>query len=187
MARATIVTLTDLETTGLEWQEGHEIIQLAAIKLIHPVDDPFNPRVMENGVLEIKVMPTIEVPEEATKINGYNSDVWAKEAVSLDKALLKYFSFLEWTNFGGQNPHFDKTFLEVAASKCGLKWPRMQGYRLVAVEILAWPLFLRGEIPNVKQETLAAYFNLGEQTHDALDDIKQSAEIYKRLLQMSKP
>jgi hypothetical protein len=61
----------------------------------------------------------------------------------------------------------------------------MQGYRLVAVEMLAWPLYLNGKIPNVKQESLVEYFGLGKQTHDAWDDILQCAEIYRRLVRHS--
>ncbi len=181
LKKSQILAFTDTETSGLNPFED-EIIQIAAIKVIHPKDDPCNIAFVDGGRLEIKIKPTKQVPEEVAKINGYDPEVWDREGVTLDEAMLKYLKFIEWTNFCGQNPHFDKGFLECAALKCELPWPRMQGYRLVAVEMMAWPLFLSGKIENVKQETLARYFDLGEQTHDAMDDVEQSIEIYRRLL-----
>lgn len=176
MSLPTYVTFTDTETSGLDEREN-EIIQIAAIKVVHR---GLSVEIVDE--LEVKVMPTKPVPPEVAKLNGYSADIWEKKAVSLDDALVKYFRMLTNTNFGGQNPAFDKRFLDEAARKVGLPWPKMAGYRLVAVEILAWPLFLLGKIPNVKQETLAGYFNLGKQTHDALDDVRQSVEIYRKLL-----
>jgi DNA polymerase III epsilon subunit-like protein len=78
---------------------------------------------VEKGRFEAKIFPTKEVPEEVAKLNGYDPEVWAREAVSLDEAMLKYFKFLMWSNFGGQNPAFDKGFLLKAAEKCQLPWP----------------------------------------------------------------
>ena len=122
------------------------------------------------------------MPPEVAKLNGYDPEVWEKEAISREEAMQKFSDFVMWTNFGGQNPAFDKGFLLQEFKKCGIEWPRMQGYRLIATEMLAWPLLLAGKIPNVKQETLVRYFKLGEQTHDALDDVRQCVEIYRRLI-----
>jgi DNA polymerase-3 subunit epsilon/ATP-dependent DNA helicase DinG len=175
-----IISFVDTETTGLDSEED-EIIQIAVVKAVHPAGSS-DLHFIENGTMEIKVLPTQKVPAEVAKLNGYNDEVWAKEGVPLDKAMLRFLKFIEWTNFAGQNPAFDQAFLKASAKRCKLPWPRMQGYRLIAVEMLAWPLLLAGKIPNVKQETLVKYLGLGEQTHDALDDVRQCAQIYSRLI-----
>lgn len=175
-----IISFVDTETTGLD-PEVDEVIQIAVIKVVHP-ENSTSVHLIEGGEMEIKVLPTRPVSPEAAAINGYSEAVWREEAVSLDVAMLRFLKFIEWTNFGGQNPAFDNAFLKASAKRCNLPWPRMQGYRLVAVEMIAWPLFLAGKIPNVKQETLVKYLGLGEQTHDALSDIRQAVQIYSRLI-----
>jgi DNA polymerase III epsilon subunit-like protein len=178
--KPTVISFVDTETTGLD-PANEDIIQIAVMKVMHlPGSTEVIP--VEEGTLEMKILPTKPVPAEAAAINGYKEEVWAAEAIPLAEAMEKFFKFIEWTNFGGQNPKFDKVFLEEAAKRCNLQWPRMSGYRLVAVEMLAWPLFLAGKIRNVKQETLAEYLGLGKQTHDAFDDIRQSVQIYSRLI-----
>jgi DNA polymerase III epsilon subunit-like protein len=89
---------------------------------------------------------------------------------------------LEWSSFGGQNAQFDYRHIDEELHRQGLDWPRMKNYTLYSVEMLARPLYLVGLLSDVKQETMAAYFNLGKQTHDALDDVRQSVQIYRKLL-----
>jgi DNA polymerase III epsilon subunit-like protein len=181
MTKPQCICFTDTETTGLDPYDD-EIIQIAAIKVMHHPEDPAKVVRLDNCTMELKIKPTKPVPPEVAKLNGYDPEVWEKEAVSLEEAMEKYEKFVMWTNFGGQNPAFDKAFIMQAFKKCGIDWPRMQGYRLIATEMLAWPLLLTGKIPNVKQETLVNYFKLGKQTHDALDDVEQCVEIYTRLI-----
>jgi DNA polymerase III epsilon subunit-like protein len=181
MKKSQIISFCDTETGGLDFLE-HELLQIAVVKAIHPKDDPANIQLLEGGCREWKIKPTKPVDPAAAALNGYDPEVWEREARPLDEVMLEFLPFIEWTNFGGQNPHFDKGFLTEACRKCDLPWPRMQGYRLIAVEMLAWPLLLNDKIENVKQETLMKYFGLGGQSHDALDDIRNSIEIYKRLV-----
>ena len=178
-----VITFTDTETTGLCHFED-EIIQIAAVKVIHhPEDYSIVERLpSKNCRMELKIKPTKPVSEEVAKINGYDPEVWEEEAVSLEEAMEKYKNFVMYTNFGGQNPAFDKKFIDQAFKKVGIEWPRMQGYRLIATEMMAWPLLLAGKIPNVKQETLMKYLGLGKQTHDALDDVDNCIDIYTMLV-----
>ena len=181
MSKPQCICFTGTETTGLD-PYNDEIIQIAAIKVLHDPEDSSRVVRLGGATMEMKIKPTKEVPPEVAKINGYDPEVWEKEAVSLEEAMRKYADFVTWTNFGGQNPAFDKAFIQQAFTKCGIKWPRMQGYRLIAVEMLAWPLLLTGKIQNVKQETLVKHLGLGMQTHDALDDVEQCVDIYTELV-----
>jgi hypothetical protein len=75
--------------------------------------------------------------------------------------------------------------LDEERRRLDLSWPVMANYRMVAVEMYAHPLTLLGYLKNAKQETAAKFLGLGAQTHDALDDVRQSIEIYRRLLWLS--
>lgn len=174
------VTLTDLETGGLN-QRVHYPIQLAYIKLVHS-HDPYEMQVDCTSEFKLKLPDGYVVPEQAAKVNGYKPEIWAKSAVDRVTAYKEYLSVLAWSCFGGQNPSFDHKFLDEDFYRLGLEWPRLSYYGLVAVDSHARTLRLLGYVENVKQETLCRFFKLGEQTHDALDDILQCAEIYRRLL-----
>jgi DNA polymerase III epsilon subunit-like protein len=180
LAKVTTICFTDGETTGFDPHTEH-IIQLAMIKVQHVPDNP----------LELKVLVELErkwvlpegavVSREVAAINGYDPETWEKEAVDRREALAEYFGHLEWSAFGGQNPTFDYNFIDIEARRQGVQWPKRRHYRLWAVEMLAVPLCELGYLRDVKQETMAAFFKLGDQTHDALDDVRQSVEIYRRL------
>lgn len=174
------VTLTDLETGGLN-QRVHYPIQLAAIKLVHS-DDPYELQVDCTLEYKLKLPDGYTVPAEAARLNGYSDEVWAKSAVDRIGAYKEYLGKLAWSCFGGQNPAFDHKFLDEDFLRLGLEWPRLSYYGLVSVDTMARQLRLQGYIENLKQETLCRLFKLGGQTHDALDDILQCAEIYRRLL-----
>lgn len=174
------VTLTDLETGGLN-QRVHYPIQLAYIKLVHS-NDPYEMQVDCTAEFKLKLPDGYVVSEQAAKVNGYKPEIWAKSEVDRVAAYKEYLSVLAWSCFGGQNPGFDHKFLDEDFYRLGLEWPRLSYYGLVAVDSHARMLRLLRYVENVKQETLCRFFKLGEQTHDALDDILQCAEIYRRLL-----
>ncbi len=174
------VSFTDLETGGLDEHE-HPIIELGLVQIEHyDKERPWLIRPYNEWYS--KVAPEMPVGEEAARINGYTPEKW-EGAPAVTDVLLKYFDMVQWTNFGGQNPAFDKKFIDATARRHGIQWPKMSGYRLVGTEMLSWKLLLEGKIENVKQETLAAFLGLGKQTHDALGDIRQCVKIYEKLLQ----
>jgi len=179
------VLLTDLETTGLSPKKCVPI-QIAAIKVVHSPEDYLDMEL--TCVMEYKLaLPNgVEVPEVAAKLNGYSEKKWAKEAVSRKEAYTEYLKELQWSSFGGQNPKFDWNFLDEDFARTGFEWPRLSYYGLVSVDTMARPLKLLGYTKSLKQQEIAKFFGLGEQTHDALDDIRQAAEIYRRCCWLEK-
>jgi len=172
------VTFCDTETTGLNPHGGDQIIQIACIQIEHDLYDP--KQIRELKTFECKIKPDMEVPPEAARLNGYDPEVWEREAIPRRDAIVQTFELMEWTHFGGKNPGFDKNFLEWEARRLGLSWPRMSGYTPIATEMTgAWALRLLGRIPNTKQESICNFLGLGEQTHDALNDVRQCVEYYK--------
>lgn len=178
------VCFTDTETTGLNEFE-HYITQVAVIKVSHPRTDPLALRVLEEREWKVELPEGYEVSPEIAALNGYNEGVWAAEALPRRKVLFEYFDLLQGSTFGGQNAWFDWGFVRMEARREGISPPRMQNYSLYSIEMLALPLQLLGFIENKKQRTLVQFFNIGMQEHDALSDIRQAVEVYKRLLWMS--
>ena len=183
MDRPTSVTFCDTETTGLEPRNPHYIIQLAYIKVEHTSATEL--REIKTKEMKLQLPPGVVVPPDVARMNGYDPEVWAKEAIPREEAIDTFLKDLTGSSFGGQNPCFDYRHIDEELFRQRRTWPRMANYSLFSVDGMARPLMLAGHVKNVKQETLCAFFNLGTQTHDALDDIRQAVEIYKRLLVLS--
>ena len=76
------LVFVDLETSGLD-PEQHDIIQIAAIDVMS--GDQFN------ALLNFKVC---NASEEALKVNHYDPERWAEEAVSQRRAYVEFHEFL---------------------------------------------------------------------------------------------
>lgn len=182
-SRPYVVCFTDTETTGLNFRE-EKIIQLAMMKIRYNPSDPLDIQLVSSMEAKLEIDPS-RVSREAAELNGYDPDVWAKEAKDRRFVMKQYLTHLEWSQFGGQNPKFDWLFIDQELQELKLAWPKLLGYTLWAVEMLALPLRLSGYIQNAKQETLCDFFKLGKQTHEALDDVRQSVRINQRLLSIN--
>lgn len=182
MATEQLILLTDTETTGLD-HRTEQVIQIGALLIRHDIRSKSLVEVV--GGFECKFMPDVLENDTLGKYNNFDQAVWEEEAIDRAEGLERYFEMLEGRTFGGQNPMFDYNMIDSEAFRLGLKWPKMAQYRLVAVEMFAHPLTLLGYIDSIKQEVVAEFLGLGKQTHDALDDVWQSVEIYRRLLWLS--
>lgn len=183
MAREEEITIcfTDAETTGFAPHE-HYMIQIAMVKVVHPRERPLDLEVLAEKEWKILLPEGFDMPPEAAAINGYDEAVWQKEGCPRREVLFAYFDQLAGASFGGQNACFDWRFVQEEARRENISMPRLQHYSLFTVEMLARPLALLGYIENVKLQTMARFFNVGMQKHDALTDIRQTVEVYKRLL-----
>lgn len=173
------VTFVDTETTGLG--ETDVMTQIAAVRVLHNLSNPLDIAIEKR--FEVKLdLEGRTVPDKIAKLNGYDPEVWAREAVPRREGIRSVLELLEGSGIGGNNPSFDKTFLEREAAQHKLKWPKMRFYRLWAVDAMAIPLERLGYVENVKLDTLARFFNLGDQQHDAMSDIVMSIKVYHRLM-----
>lgn len=175
------ICFTDTETGGLV-PRSTCIIQIGVVKVEHSLKDPLDMRVLYEWERKLKIPEEHPVSERAAAVNGYRKEIWDEEARDRRLSMMEYCKMLEWSSFGGQNAQFDYRHIEEELFRQGLDWPRMKNYTLYSVEMLARPMYLMGYLPGVKQEEMASYFNLGKQTHDALDDVRQSVQIYRKLL-----
>jgi DNA polymerase III subunit epsilon len=171
MARSIVL---DTETTGLEPERGHKIVEIAAIELIDdlPTGDYFH----------TYVHPERDIPADATHIHGITLDKVERSAIFSGVAddLLAY---LGDSLLIAHNAPFDVAFLDFELNACG--HPRLPGFRSArVVDTLA----LAREKFGPGRHTLDALckrFGIDtsiRKKHDALLDCRLLAACYLELL-----
>lgn len=106
---------TDTETTGVFPYAGHELIEIAAIRL--GVD------LQEEERMHVKIMPTnIEAADtKALVVNKYYERDWS-DAVTIEEALMQFNKIGRGCPLVGHNVSFDWMFLEKAFYETGIGW-----------------------------------------------------------------
>lgn len=172
----------DLETTGLSTSR-HEIIEIGCIiaDQIGGTEGP--PRVEKREEFEIRVRPRhIETADaEALAINGYTEERW-HDAIDLKEALEILSEKTKDCVLVGQNITFDWMFLAKAFEEEGVDC-LMDYHRLDTLGIAFAKLYDKPEIQSFSLRSLAEYFGVEQKNaHRALDDIRVTFEVYKKLL-----
>lgn len=175
----------DLETSGLDFNK-HEIIQIAAIdartghEFMTRVDfdiDAADPHALEN--------------------NSFDENLWNDTAISLTDAVMKFSDFIKEHSHlhrkskNGRNIYtvaalagfnilgFDKFFLAKAFDSEGIFLPA--DYRMFDVyQMCLW------KYPGLKRYSLEAIcemMGVNAQFHDALEDVKATISIFKKIVQ----
>lgn len=169
----------DCETGGLD-EEKEEIVEIAAVRI-----DPITYEI--KAQMHELVFPTRPVPLEAARINGYNEEQWAKEAVPLAVALKRLNPVIAGSTMAGQNPDFDHRFLKEASKLTGIELAKLGNYRKLDVSSMAWPLYTNGLIPSASLDTTTAFLQVPGQKHRAKSDVMRAIAVYKILLDVFGP
>jgi len=167
MSRA---VLFDTETTGLEPQLGHRVIEVAALELLNdlPTGRHFH----------ALIHPERDIPEDATRIHGFTlADLEGKPrfAAVVDN-LMEFFGEAQLI---AHNAPFDFAFLDAEFNRLGL--PKLAAARMVDTLALAKARF--PGMPN-SLDALCRRFaiDLSARTrHNALLDCRLLAEVYVEL------
>ncbi|GAG21926.1 unnamed protein product, partial [marine sediment metagenome] len=101
----------DLETSGLDLDD-HEVIQIGAIK----VNESLNRHVIKSFEMKVRMENPERASPSALKVNRYDLEVWAKEAVSKQEAAI---AFAEWIVDGSDHVKF------AGHNLAGFDWPRI--------------------------------------------------------------
>jgi DNA polymerase III subunit epsilon len=173
MARSVVF---DVETTGLEPERGHKIIEIAAIELIDdlPTGDEFH----------VYVDPMRDIPADATRIHGITMDKIEAEAAPVfayvANDLMDYFSD---SLLIAHNAKFDIGFLDFELRAIGRDWlPGKRSARVVDTLDLAREKFGVG---GHTLDALCKRFGIDtsvRQKHNALLDCRLLAAVYLQLL-----
>lgn len=159
--------LLDTETTGLEPQLGHRIVEIAAIELINELPTGRHFQALVN--------PGRDIPDDATHIHGFTmADLAGKPSFAAIAPDL--LNFLEDSPLIAHNAPFDFAFLNAEFMRLGL--PCLDESRMVDTLALARMRF--PGLPN-NLDALCRRFSVdvsGRTTHNALLDCRLLAEVY---------
>ena len=167
----TLVVL-DTETTGLEPELGHEIIELAAQKVVG------RDVVGEFAAL---VTPTRPVPPDAAAVHGITPELLAAEGKPASEVFPAFLAFLGDAGIVAHNAAFDIAFLNRHLALLGL--PALTNSVLDTLELAKRYLIL----PSYSLKNVAAYLHVVQPSaHRALVDVETTREVFFRLAERAK-
>lgn len=173
----------DVETTGVDFKKN-SIVSIGALDFFSPLNQFYT---------ECRVFEDAEISEQALAINGFTKEqVLSINKYSLEEAVLKY---LDWSSninektLAGENPRFDRDFLNASFEKYGLK--RIP-FRTIDLHTLSYihRLTNGGKIPlkegmsDINLDSTLNYVGLPSEPtpHNALTGAKIEAEAFSRIL-----
>lgn len=178
--------IVDVETSGLSPKDC-SILSIGAL-------DSENPDNRFYG--ECKLWEGAHVTEEALEINGFTKneieDQSKKSEGELVTELLEWSQHLKNRTITGQNPSFDRDFLQAAALRAGLSWDL--AHRTIDTHTLAYmhmikrgleePIDLQHRRSNLDLDAILNYCGIPEEPtpHNALTGALSHAEVMSRLL-----
>ena len=171
----------DIETTGTRFG-FHEVIEIGVVRTSPDAEEV---RLRWNQ----RVIP--QYPERADpmarKVNGFEEASWG--GVPSSPALWKEFAGL----VSGavpvcHNPSFDRPFLTLAASACGVNDFGMD-HHWFGTESLALPLVRNGSVAKLSLKSLCEFFDLPPEAlpHCALNEAEACAKVYQKCLELYTP
>lgn len=157
-----IYTVFDFETTGLSYDNGDKIVELAFVKYS-----------FKDGIIDefsSLVNPEISIPYSASEIHGiYDVDVVNAPTFKAFKD--KILSFINGTILVGHNVYFDLRFLNGEMSEFNIE------INVPYICTMGFPGFIGGKtrqkLENICNDKGISLIN----THSALDDTKATVEL----------
>jgi DNA polymerase-3 subunit epsilon len=107
-------TVFDLETTGLNPNEGDEIISVGAIRIV-------NGRLLQNERFEQLVDPQRSVPWTSVRIHGIHPEMLEGKPL-IDAVLPMFHDFVKDTILVAHNAAFDMRFLQLKEKQSGVRF-----------------------------------------------------------------
>ena len=107
-------TVFDLETTGLNPNEGDEIISVGAIRMV-------NGRLLQDEHFEQLIDPQRSVPWESVKIHGIHPEM-LKGKPKIQEVLPMFHEFAKDTILVAHNAAFDMRFLQLKEDQTGVQF-----------------------------------------------------------------
>ena len=161
----------DTETTGLLPQQGDEIVQIAAIRIV-------NGRIIENEIFDTLVHPGRAIPPASTEVHGI-TDAMVAGAPDVPEALRRFHRFAEGCVLVAHNAPFDMQFLRRREDALGLRFD----HAVLDTVLLSAVVFGQHEVHSLDALAHRLGVTIPEEArHTAIGDALATAEAFVRLL-----
>ncbi len=166
----------DTETTGLSFQDGHKIVEIACIET--------KDLIPTNNVFHKLINPERDVPEEAFKIHGFSKEFLSSKK-TFNQISDEFLTFINGKKIIIHNANFDLGFLNNELSK-------NKKQKIDKANIIDSLEIARNKFPGTSNslDALCKRFNidLSKRTkHNALLDCELLREVYINLLDVKEP
>ncbi len=160
----------DTETTGLEPQQGHRIIEIGAIELVH--------RRVTGNRYHRYINPERAIEEGAEEVHGITNDSLADKPAYRDVAA-PFLEFVRGAELIIHNAPFDVAFLNAELAWLGPEWGQIEEYCSVHDSLVQARELHPGQRNSL--DALCKRYeidNSGRDLHGALLDAELLAEVY---------
>lgn len=169
------LTVFDVETTGLDPQKGHRIVEIAGVRI-------------ENGVIQAEtaftsyVNPERDIPWEAKQVNHID-DATVQSAPTIMEVLPRFLDFAQGSLLVAHNAEFDMGFLRTEKEFC---WGYVELPECLCTMRLSQSLFPSAFRHNLDSLAERLQLTLPQDRHRALPDVLLTAEALIKMTQQAK-
>ncbi len=176
--------IVDIEASGTDIVK-HSILSIGALDFDNPKNQFYE---------ECRIFEGAHVMKEALEVNGFTENEIKDPKKQTDGELVKHF--IAWSltckerTCAGQNPSFDRDFIQRAAIRNHIDWPF--AYRTIDLHSLCFMHMIKSEIvppvinnrTDLNSDRIMEYVGLPKESkpHKALNCTKTAAEAISRLL-----
>ena len=177
-----IITVIDLETTGLDCTQNY-IIEVGAVKIggWHKVNGKDGQALIDKGNIIGQYSSLVSCPvklsEKIVQLTGI-SDLILNNAPTIDVVLKKLKEFVGDSIVVGHNIEFDYSFLHAHGGRYGISFNN----RKLDTITIAKTIF-RDKIPSYSLSALTKMFGIRYMPHCALNDALATAQLFLELAQ----
>lgn len=163
----------DTETTGLLPQQGDEIVQIAAVRIV-------NGRRVEGEVFDTLVNPNRSIPLSSTEVHGI-TEAMVADAPPVDDVLRQFHRFAEGAVLIAHNAPFDMQFLRRREGELGLAFD----HPVLDTVLLSAVVYGQHEVHSLDALTHRLGITIPEaDRHTAIGDTVATADAFLKLLPM---
>ncbi len=176
--------IVDVEASGTDLNK-HSLLSIGALDFDNPENRFYG---------ECKIWNGAHIMEEALEVNGFTREEITDTKKQGDGELVK--AFIDWSStckektLAGQNPSFDRDFMQMAAQRNHIDWPF--AHRTIDLHSVCFThMVKRGIVPPVAKgrsdldsEAIMKYVGIPDvkEPHNALNCTITEAEALSRLL-----
>lgn len=169
LLRNLIYTVFDTETTGLHPEQGDEIIEIGAVRIV-------NSHIRSEETFEQLINPRRPLSLDSVRVHGIEP-ILLQDKPPIEEVLPRFYRFARDTVLVGHNVAFDLKFIRQKEKSLGLHFDQH------VLDTMLLAAVVDPERPHYGLDELAAAFGIEPiGRHSALGDALITAELFLRLL-----